>query len=89
MRYSWSDVDPFQFNEKLSLPDFDFNKKDIKLSSCDKTYESGTYSCIQGDKIVLTLNLKIFSATFHMRRLLGYYILSIYVPTVKDEILYH
>ena len=43
------------------------------LSTCDKVYETGTYSCIE--------------ATFRLTRLLGYYLLSIYIPTALAVIL--
>ena len=44
IRYKWSGDNPFQFNQALSLPDFEFDQNDIKLSTCHKKYESGTYS---------------------------------------------
>ena len=44
IRYKWSGDNPFQFNQALSLPDFKFDKNDMKLSTCHKKYESGTYS---------------------------------------------
>ena len=43
IRLSWSQKDPFQFNPELTLPDFDFDKKKITLTKCDKSYETGTY----------------------------------------------
>ena len=69
VRFEWSKVTPFQFNENLSLPDFRFNRDDIELKRCDKKYETGTYSCIE--------------ARFHLSRLLGYYLLGLYIPTAR------
>ena len=73
IKFLWSEVDPFQFNEALSLPDFQFEKEDITLSRCDTTYETGTFTCIQ--------------AHFRLQRLLGYYFLGIYIPTALAVVL--
>ena len=73
IKFLWSEVDPFQFNEALSLPDFQFDKEDITLSRCDTTYETGTFTCIQ--------------AHFRLTRLLGYYLLGIYIPTALAVVL--
>ena len=73
IKFLWSETDPFQFNEALSLPDFQFDKDDIILSRCDTTYESGTFTCIQ--------------AHFRLTRLLGYYLLGIYIPTALAVVL--
>lgn len=73
IRFLWSKVAPFQFNENLSLPDFQFNRDDIQLSRCDKKYETGTFTCIE--------------ARFHLSRLLGYYLLGLYIPTALAVVL--
>ena len=83
IRLSWSAKDPFQFNPELTLPDFDFDKNKITLTKCDKSYETGTYRYFTN---CCSLNSRhscfsCIEAKFPLRRLLGYYMIGIYIPT--------
>ena len=47
VKLEWSRVNPFQFNQNLSLPDFEFDRDNVELKRCDKSYETGTYSRVR------------------------------------------
>lgn len=65
--FQWVPGQAVELAEDLSLPQFTLSS-DIKLSTCNKYYVKGNYSCI--------------SACFRLRRQMGFYLIQLYTPSV-------
>ncbi|XP_075912689.1 glycine receptor subunit alpha-1-like [Petromyzon marinus] len=65
--FQWLPAHAVELADDLSLPQFTLSS-DIKLSTCNKYYVKGNYSCI--------------GARFLLRREMGFYLIQLYTPSV-------
>ncbi|CAN0418618.1 unnamed protein product [Lampetra planeri] len=65
--FQWVPGQAVELAKDLSLPQFTLSSN-IKLSTCNKYYVKGNYSCI--------------SACFRLRRQMGFYLIQLYTPSV-------
>ncbi|XP_042192767.1 glycine receptor, beta b isoform X2 [Callorhinchus milii] len=73
LRFIWQAKDPVQM-EEIALPQFDIKQEDIEYGNCTKYYKgTGYYTCVE--------------VIFTLRRLVGFYLMGVYAPTLLIVVL--
>ncbi|XP_019647450.1 PREDICTED: glycine receptor subunit alpha-2-like [Branchiostoma belcheri] len=71
LNFRWKNDNPVQLSEDLELPQF--KVEGYTLTRCDKTYNTGIFTCIE--------------AQFNLVRQMGYYLIQTYIPSLLIVIL--